>query len=63
MQEHDEIRDPSPEQQDPESGPAAPPPTRSEGEGVEEEGPDAANLDEDPAYEPDQPGLKDIKGG
>jgi hypothetical protein len=27
------------------------------------EGPDAAELDQDPAYEPDEEGLKDIKGG
>ena len=25
--------------------------------------PDVAELDEDPAYNPDDPGLKDIKGG
>ncbi len=29
----------------------------------EEEGPDASELDEDPAYEPEDEGLKDIKGG
>jgi hypothetical protein len=28
-----------------------------------EEGPDTADLSEDPAYEPDDEGLKDIKGG
>jgi hypothetical protein len=29
----------------------------------EEEGPDASDLDKDPAYEPEDPGLKGIKGG
>ena len=29
----------------------------------EEEGPDTSELDEDPAYNPDDEGLKDIKGG
>lgn len=30
---------------------------------TEEQGPDAADLDKDPAYEPEDPGLKGIKGG
>jgi hypothetical protein len=30
---------------------------------AEEQGPDAADLDKDPAYEPDDPDLKKIKGG
>lgn len=30
---------------------------------VEEETPDSDDLDQDPAYNPDDPGLKDIKGG
>jgi hypothetical protein len=29
----------------------------------EVEGPDVDELDEDPAYDPDDPGLKGIKGG
>jgi hypothetical protein len=29
----------------------------------EEEGPDASELHEDPAYEPPDPNLKGIKGG
>ena len=29
----------------------------------EDEGPDVAEVDDDPAYEPDDPGLKDVKGG
>jgi hypothetical protein len=29
----------------------------------EDDGPDVAELSEDPAYEPDEEGLKDIKGG
>jgi len=29
----------------------------------EEQGPDAADLDKDPAYDPDDPNLKGIKGG
>jgi hypothetical protein len=29
----------------------------------DEDGPDAAELDQDPAYEPDDESLKDIKGG
>jgi hypothetical protein len=33
-------------------------------ERVEEAGePEADDLDQDPAYNPDDPGLKDIKGG
>jgi hypothetical protein len=31
--------------------------------GPEEEGPDAADLDDDPAYNPDDEDLKGIKGG
>lgn len=30
---------------------------------IEEEAPDAEDLDQDPAYNPDDPGMKDIKGG
>jgi hypothetical protein len=30
---------------------------------TEEEGPDASELDKDPAYEPEDPNLKGIKGG
>ena len=30
---------------------------------AEEDGPPVEKLDEDPAYNPDDPGLKDIKGG
>jgi hypothetical protein len=29
----------------------------------EEQGPDASELDKDPAYEPEDPNLKGIKGG
>lgn len=29
----------------------------------EDEGPDVDELDEDPAYNPDDPGLKGLKGG
>ena len=29
----------------------------------EEQGPDAAELDQDPAYDPDDENLKDLKGG
>jgi hypothetical protein len=29
----------------------------------EEDGPDTAELDDDPAYNPDDPDLKGIKGG
>ena len=29
----------------------------------EEEGPDASELDQDPAYDPDDENLKDLKGG
>ena len=29
----------------------------------EEQGPDAADLDQDPAYDPDDENLKDVKGG
>ncbi len=32
-------------------------------EAVEGDEPDAAELDEDPAHDPDDPGLKRIKGG
>ena len=38
----------------------------SEGEGAgtpPDEGPDPSELDQDPAYEPDDEGLKDLKGG
>ena len=49
----------SPNEKDPKEDPAA------EGEQVpaEEQGPDAADLDKDPAYEPEDPALKGIKGG
>lgn len=30
---------------------------------AEEQGPDAAELDKDPAYNPEDPDLKGIKGG
>ena len=30
---------------------------------VEEQGPDAAELDQDPAYDPEDENLKDLKGG
>ena len=30
---------------------------------TEEQGPDAAELDQDPAYDPDDENLKDLKGG
>ncbi len=29
----------------------------------EEQGPDTEDLNEDPAYNPDEEGLKDLKGG
>jgi hypothetical protein len=32
-------------------------------ERVDVEGPDVDELDDDPAYDPDDPGLKDVKGG
>jgi hypothetical protein len=40
-------------------------PEHEESKGQEEEtnSPPAEDLDEDPAYNPDEPGLKDIKGG
>jgi hypothetical protein len=68
MTEHDpsrtdEIRDPDPEQQDPESGAATQPGAGDSAGGGEEQGPDASELDADPAYNPDQQGLKDLKGG
>jgi hypothetical protein len=31
--------------------------------GPEEEGPDVDELDQDPAYEPEDPELKGLKGG
>ncbi|HEX2161995.1 MAG TPA: hypothetical protein VHF88_09270 [Thermoleophilaceae bacterium] len=31
--------------------------------GDEEQGPEVDQLDEDPAYNPDDPGLKGLKGG
>jgi hypothetical protein len=34
-----------------------------EGGSEEESGPDAAELDKDPAYNPDDENLKDLKGG
>jgi hypothetical protein len=34
-----------------------------EGVPTEEEGPDTSELDKDPAYEPEDPSLKGIKGG
>jgi hypothetical protein len=34
-----------------------------ETEDLEEEGPDVADLDDDPAYNPQDEGLKEIKGG
>ena len=34
-----------------------------EGGGEEESGPDASELNEDPAYNPDDENLKDLKGG
>lgn len=34
-----------------------------ERETVEEEGPDVAELDEEPDYDPDDEELKEIKGG
>jgi hypothetical protein len=33
------------------------------GGGGEDSGPDAAELDKDPAYNPPDKGLKDVKGG
>jgi len=44
----------------------APAPLGSQGEEEhqpEEQGPDAAHLDDDPAYNPTSPGLRDMKGG
>jgi hypothetical protein len=38
-------------------------PAPDEAEGQEEEGPAPEALDEDPAYNPDDETLKDIKGG
>ena len=32
-------------------------------EATQPDEPDVSELDEDPAYDPDDPGLKDIKGG
>ena len=36
---------------------------REEMEGATDDGPDASELDEDPAHNPDDDELKDIKGG
>jgi hypothetical protein len=44
----------------------SPAPLGSQGEEEqrrEEEGPDVAHLDDDPAYNPKSPGLRDLKGG
>lgn len=30
---------------------------------LDDDGPDVTELDDDPAYNPDEPGLKDLKGG
>jgi hypothetical protein len=38
-------------------------PSPEEEQSQEDETPAPENLDEDPAYNPDDPGLKDIKGG
>jgi hypothetical protein len=39
------------------------PPEAEEQASKEEQGPDAADLDKDPAYEPEDEYLKGIKGG
>lgn len=54
--------DVGPEDQDPESSAAADAPEPEEG-GERQEGPPTDKLDEDPAYEPDDTGLKGLKGG
>lgn len=54
------------EQQDPESAPAAEAPAPNAEQTARGEGddpPPVERLDEDPAYEPEGTGLKDIKGG
>ncbi|HYI35567.1 MAG TPA: hypothetical protein VEX39_03105 [Thermoleophilaceae bacterium] len=51
---------------DDEKEPAQTSDNQAEGEddaSAEEQGPDAADLDKDPAYEPEDPNLKNIKGG
>ena len=53
------MNDQEPEERAPEDAEEA-----GEGGGAgEESGPDAADLNEDPAYEPDDENLKDLKGG
>ena len=47
----------SPHEKDPKES------TEAEDAPAEEQGPDAADLDKDPAYDPDDPALKGIKGG
>ena len=39
------------------------PPDPDTDELVEDEGPDTTELDDDPAYNPDDEALKDLKGG
>jgi hypothetical protein len=49
-----------------ETQPEHPDPNEPQDEGGESdapEGPDPSELDKDPAYEPDEEGLKDLKGG
>ena len=57
----EDLTNPGPEEQDPESSAAADAPEPDEGE--RQEGPPTEKLDEDPAYEPEGTGLKDLKGG
>ena len=57
--------EPSPERVSAAGGGRRPAPLGSEGEDApgEGEGPDVAEIDQDPAYNPTDPGLRDLKGG
>ncbi len=46
-----------------EKEPAEGPPAEEQDTKTEEQGPDASELDDDPAYNPKDPGYKGIKGG
>jgi hypothetical protein len=51
------------EEQEEQEAPATAENSGDDGGGSEEAGPDAGELDQDPAYNPDDENLKDIKGG
>lgn len=46
-----------------ETQPEHPDPKEPLDEAGEDDGPEVDELDQDPAYEPDDEGLKDLKGG